>query len=82
MSREKLIFVKNDPKRGVIEQVTMIKEFVVSALVHGVVFALFMLAGNWIWHWGMGWAAFVVSGLLFGVVMAGLDRFLEKRKKK
>ncbi len=27
-------------------------QFIISALVHGVVFALFMLVGNWIWHWG------------------------------
>jgi len=50
--------------------------------VHGVVFALFMLVGNWIWHWGMGWVSFVIEGLLYGVVMAWLDRFLEKRKNK
>ena len=60
----------------------MNKEFAVSALVHGVVFALFMGVGNWIWHWGMGWAYFVVAGMLYGVVMAGLDRFLEKRKNR
>ena len=60
----------------------MDKELAVSAVVHGVVFALFMLLGNWIWQWGMGWAFFVIAGLLYGVVMAWLDRFLEKRKKQ
>jgi len=25
---------------------------------------------------------YVIAGLLYGVVMAGLDRFLEKRKNK
>ena len=60
----------------------MNREYVISALVHGVVFALFMLVGNWIWHWGMGWAYFVVAGLLYGVLMAGLDRFLDNRKNK
>ena len=60
----------------------MNKEFAVSALVHGCVFVLFMLAGNRIWHWGMGWAFFPITGLLYGVVMAWLDGFLEKRKGK
>ena len=58
------------------------KEFFVSAVVHGCVFALFMLVGNWIWHWGMGWAFFLIAGILYGVVMAWLDGLLEKRKKK
>lgn len=58
------------------------KEYVVSALVHGAVFVLFMMVGNWICHWGMSWVSFLVSGVLYGVVMAWLDRFLEKRKKK
>ena len=58
------------------------KEYVVSALVHGAVFVLFMLVGNWICHWGMSWVSFLVSGVLYGVVMAWLDRFLEKRIKK
>ena len=60
----------------------MKKAFLVSAVVHGCVFALFMLAGNLIWHWGMGWAFFLISGILYGVVMAWLDRFLEKKKEK
>jgi len=60
----------------------MNKQFIISALVHGVVFALFMGVGNWIGHWGMGWVSFVIAGLLYGVVMAWLDRFLEKRKKQ
>ena len=60
----------------------MNKQFIISALVHGVVFALFMGVGNWIGHLGMGWASFVIAGLLYGVVMAWLDRFLEKRKKR
>ena len=54
----------------------------VSAVVHGCVFALFMLVGNWIWHWGMGWAFFLIAGILYGVVMAWLDGLLEKRKTK
>ena len=58
------------------------KGFIVSAVVHGVVFALFMAAGSWIWHWGMNWLALVVAGVLYGVMSAALDRFLEKRKKK
>ena len=60
----------------------MSKEFIVSAVVHGVVFALFMAAGSWIWHWGMNWLALVVAGVLYGVMSAALDRFLEKRKKE
>jgi len=60
----------------------MKKEFLVSAVVHGCVFVLFMLVGNWIWHWGMGWVSFLVMGVLYGVVMACLDRLLEKYRKK
>ena len=60
----------------------MSKEFIVSAVVHGVVFALFMAAGSCIWNWGMNWIALVVAGVLYGVMSAALDRFLEKRKKK
>ena len=58
------------------------KEFVVSALVHGCVFVLFMLLGNWIWHWGMNWVSFLVAGIIYGVVSAGMDRLLEKYRKK
>ena len=57
------------------------KEFVVSALVHGCVFVLFMLLGNRIWHWGMNWLSFLVAGVIYGVVSAGLNRLLEKHKK-
>lgn len=60
----------------------MNKGLAVSALVHGAVFVLFMLVGNWIFHWSMNWVSFLVAGLLYGVVMAWLDRFLEKRKEK
>ena len=57
------------------------KEFVVSALVHGCVFVLFMLLGNWIWHWGMNWVSFLVAGVIYGVVSAGMDRLLKKYRK-
>lgn len=60
----------------------MKKKVVVSAVVHGCVFVLFMLVGNWIWHWGMNWVSFLVMGVLYGVVMACLDRLLEKYRKK
>ena len=60
----------------------MKKGFVVSAIVHGGVFVLFMLVGNWIWHWGMNWVSFLVMGVLYGVVMAGMDWLLDKYKKK
>ena len=60
----------------------MNKEFAVSALVHGCVFVLFMLVGNWIWHWGMSWVSFLVAGIIYGVVTACMDQILEKRKKK
>ena len=60
----------------------MSKGFIVSAVVHGVVFALFMAVGSWIWHWGMSWIALVIAGVLYGLMSAALDRFLEKRKKK
>ena len=59
----------------------MKKEFAVSAIVHGCVFVLFMLAGNWIWHWGMSWVSFLVAGIIYGVVTAGMDRLLEKCRK-
>ena len=60
----------------------MNKEYLVSALVHAVVFVLFMLVGNWICHWGMSWVSFGVGGVLYGLLMAWMDRFLEKRKNK
>ena len=60
----------------------MFKEFAVSAVVHGVVFVLFMLVGNWFFHWGMSWVSFLVAGVLYGILSALLDRFLEKRKQK
>ena len=60
----------------------MKKEFAVSALVHGCVFVLFMLLGNWIWHWGMSWVSFLVAGIIYGVVTACMDQILEKRKKR
>jgi hypothetical protein len=59
----------------------MNKEFAVSAVVHGIVFALFMAVGSWIWHWGTSWVALVIAGVLYGVMSAALDRLLEKRKK-
>ena len=55
----------------------MKNEFVVSALVHGCMFVLFMLLGNWIWHWGMSWISFLVAGVIYGVVSAGMNRLLE-----
>ena len=60
----------------------MKKEFAVSAIVHGCVFMLFMLVGNWIWHWGMSWVSFLVAGIIYGVVTAFMDRLLEKRKNQ
>ena len=60
----------------------MNKEYLVSALLHAVVFVLFMLLGNWILHMGMNWVAILVGGLLYGFLMAWMDRFLEKRKNK
>ena len=60
----------------------MNKEYLVSALLHAVVFVLFMLLGNWILHMGMNWLAILVGGLLYGFLMAWMDRFLEKRKNK
>ena len=60
----------------------MKKEFVVSAIVHGVVFVLFMLLGNWIWHWGMSWISFLVAGVIYGVVAAFMDLVLEQYKKR
>ena len=60
----------------------MKKEFAVSAIVHGCVFVLFMLVGNWIWHWGMSWVSFLVAGIIYGVVTAFMDRLLEKRKNQ
>ena len=60
----------------------MTKAYFVSALVHAVVFVLFMLVGNWICHWGMSRVSFLVGGVLYGLVMAWMDRFLEKRKTK
>jgi hypothetical protein len=60
----------------------MKKEFVVPAIVHGCVFVLFMLLGNWIWHWGMSWVSFLVAGVIYGVVAACMDRLLDKYKKK
>lgn len=60
----------------------MFKEFAVSAVVHGAVFVLFMLVGNWFFHWGMSWVSFLVAGVLYGILSALLDRVLEKRKQK
>ena len=60
----------------------MKKEFAVSAIVHGCVFVLFMLVGNWIWHWGMSWVSFLVAGIIYGVVTAFMDRLLGKRKNQ
>ena len=60
----------------------MNKVYLVSALLHAVVFVLFMLVGNWIFHMGMNWVAILVGGLLYGFLMAWMDRFLEKRKNK
>ena len=60
----------------------MNKEYLVSALLHAVVFVLFMLLGNWILHMGMNWVAILVGGLLYGFLMAWMDRLLEKRKNR
>ena len=60
----------------------MKKEYLVSALLHTAVFVVFMLVWNWILHLGMSWVSFLVGGLLYGLLMALMDRFLEKRKNK
>ena len=60
----------------------MSKVYIVSALVHAVVFVVFILLGNWICHLGMNWAAILIGGVLYGFLMAWLDRVLEKRKNK
>lgn len=60
----------------------MSKVHIVSALIHAVVFAVFLGLGNWIFHWGMNWLAILVGGVLYGLLMAWVDRFLEKRKNK
>ena len=60
----------------------MNKEYLVSALLHTAVFVVLMLVGNWIFRWEMNWAAILVGGVLYGFVMAWLDRLLEKRKQK
>ena len=60
----------------------MNKEYLVSALLHIAVFVVFMLLGNWIFHWGMSWVAILVGGVLYGFLMAWLDRILEKREQK
>ena len=61
---------------------TMNKEFIISALVHAVVFTVFLLVGNWIFHLGFTWVYYLVSGLLYGVLMTFVNRWLEKIKRK
>ena len=60
----------------------MNKEYLVSALLHIAVFVVFMLVGNWIFHFGMNWVAILIGGVLYGFLMAWLDRVLEKRINK
>ena len=60
----------------------MNKEYLVSALLHIAVFVVFMLVGNWIFHFRMNGVAILIGGVLYGFLMAWLDRVLEKRKNK
>ena len=61
---------------------TMNKEFIMMALVHAVVFTVFQLVGNWIFHFGFTWVYYLVSGILYGVLMTLVDRWLAKFKRK
>ena len=60
----------------------MVKECIIMALVHAVVFTVFQLVGNWIFHFGFTWVYYLVSGILYGVLMTFVNRWLEKNKKR
>ena len=60
----------------------MSKEFIITALVHAVVFTVFQMVGNWIFHSGFTWVYYLVSGLLYGVLMTFVNRWMEKIKKQ
>ena len=60
----------------------MSKEFIITALVHAVVFTMFQMVGNWIFHFGFTWVYYLVSGILFGVLMTLVNRWLEKNRKR
>ena len=55
----------------------------VSILLYGVVFALLVLLGDVLFHINRGpWYVYIFEGALFGVVMTGINYFIEKRKQK
>ncbi|MBQ3765813.1 MAG: hypothetical protein II874_03660 [Bacteroidales bacterium] len=60
----------------------MSKEFIITALVHAVVFTVFQMVGNWIFYFGFTWIYYLVSGILFGVLMTLVNRWLEKNRKR
>jgi len=60
----------------------MLKEFIISVLVHACVFTLFLFVGNRIFHLGFTWVYYLVSGLLYGVLMTFVNRWLERIKKR
>jgi hypothetical protein len=61
---------------------TMKKEILISVIVHACVFTLFQLVGNWLFHFGFTWVYYLVSGILYGVLMTFVNRWLERIKKK
>jgi hypothetical protein len=61
---------------------TMLKDFIISVVVHACVFTLFQLVGNWIFHFGFTWVYYLVSGLLYGVLMTFVTRWMERIKKR
>ena len=50
--------------------------------MHAVVFTVFQMVGNWIFHFGFTWVYYLVSGILFGVLMTLVNRWLEKNRKR
>ena len=60
----------------------MKKEFLISVIVHACVFTLFQLVGNGLFHFGFTWVYYLVSGILYGVLMTFVNRWLERIKKK
>ena len=60
----------------------MKKEFLISVLVHACVFTLFQLVGNALFHFGFTWVYYLVSGILYGVLMTFVNRWLERIMKK
>ena len=60
----------------------MKKEFLVSVIVHACVFTLFQLVGNRLFHFGFTWVYYLVSGILYGVLMTFVNRWLERINKK